>query len=50
MRVRENVFEAVQAAVAGPVGNEERFFIQDLDESGGIALGRDVDPARLHSP
>ena len=42
VRVGEDVAEAVGAPVAGPLGDRDRAVVEDVDEAGRVALGRDV--------
>src|SRR2546430_14402974 len=44
VRVLEQVPHAVQALVAGPVGDHEVAVVEDADEPGHVALRRDVAP------
>src|SRR2546429_130881 len=46
VRVLEQVSHAVQALVARPIGDYEAAVVEDADEPGRVALGRDVARAR----
>ena len=42
-RIGDDVFHAVNAVVAGPIGDQNRAVVKQLDEAWPIALGRAVD-------
>ncbi len=43
-RVAQDIAEAVDAVVAGPVGQRQRALVENAHEAGRVALGRTVEP------